>query len=71
MLMFSKGEKKKKGPALAISVGALAVYGAYSAVQRLKNMTVDKVSCLMSKMKKGKDKKSCDCGADGCECDEG
>ena len=67
--MFSKGEKKKKGPALAISFGALALYGAYSAVLKIKNMTVDKMTCLISKMKKDKQKKSCDCGED-CQCGE-
>ncbi len=66
--MFSKNEKKKKGPALFVGIGALAVYGAYSAVSKIKSMTVDKMSCLMSKMRpKRKDsysKDSCGCESD-------
>ncbi len=64
--MFSKNEKKKKGPALAAGIGALAVYGAYSVVSKIKNMTTDKMSALMNKMKR---KRGASESQSGCSCD--
>jgi hypothetical protein len=54
-----KNEKKKHHPTLALGIGALAVYGAYSMVKCVKDGCV----CKMSKMKNIFKKKDA-----GCEC---
>jgi len=63
--MFNKNEKKKKGPAVAVGIAGLAVYGAYSIVSKIKSMTTDKIAGLMCRMKKKKGEGEC-----GCETDE-
>jgi len=56
-MFFMKNEKKKRHPMLALGVGALAVYGAYSVVKGAKDACV----CKMSKMKNMFKKKGCEC----------
>ena len=59
-----KNGKKKTRPLLAIGIGAMAVYGAYSAVCSAKNMCCEKAKMLTKVFKKkAKDEKSnsCDC----------
>lgn len=65
--MFNKSEKKKKGPAVAIGIATLAVYGAYSMVSKIKGMTTDKISGLMCRMKKKKGEGECDCESEDCD----
>ena len=44
--------KKKKRPILAIAVGALAVFGAYSMVCSLKNCCLEKMQMISGMFKK-------------------
>ena len=66
--MLMKNGKKKAHPALAIGIGAMAIYGAYSMVSAVKDMCVDKAKRLSSILKKKDTKQKCDC--DECECEE-
>ena len=55
-MMFGN-DKKKKNPAFAIALGALAVYGAYSMVSCVKNTCAEKCKRITDMFKKkGKDK---------------
>ena len=63
-----KNAKKKNRPLLAIGVGAMALYGAYSAVCCMKNACVQKVEMLTNILKK-KDKKAKKC-TEECKCEE-
>lgn len=60
--MFMKNGKKKMHPILAISIGAMAIYGAYSAVSCMK----DKAKMLTNVFKK---KKKCECTT-ACDCED-
>ena len=68
--MFIKNGKKKARPMLAIGVGAMALYGAYSAVCSVKEMCVEKANMLTNVLKKNK---KCEktsentCESDSCE----
>lgn len=62
--MFTKNEKKKKGPAVVVGIAGLAIYGAYSMVNKIKSLTTDKISSLMCKMKKKEKNMDCDCETD-------
>ena len=53
--MFSKPEKKKKKRGFALTVGALAMVGAYSVIAGAKELCVSKCRAMMGffgKMKK-------------------
>ena len=52
-----KNDKKKSHPILAISVGAMALYGAYSAVSCMKQMCCKKAKMLTKVFKK---RETCD-----------
>lgn len=54
--MFLKNEKKKSRPLLAIGVGAMAIYGAYSVVRCMKESCCEKLGMLTRVVKKGKNK---------------
>jgi hypothetical protein len=58
--MLMKNDRKKNSPWLAAGVGALAVFGAYSAVMGVKNAVCGKVKDIMGSMKKD--------STDGTEC---
>ena len=53
---------------MAFAIGALAMFGAYSAVSRVKCCFSDKISCLMSKMKIKKNE-PCECPSESSACD--
>lgn len=65
--MFSRTTKKKKHPLLAVSVGAMALFGAYSLVTAACDMCREKTKTLMRAMKKHKCSDSCTCSDDDCE----
>lgn len=55
--MFMNNNKRKKHPILAMAVGGLAIFGAYSMVCCAKNTALackDKMTNLMSGKKRGK-----------------
>ena len=55
-------------PILALGIGAMAIYGAYSVVSCTKDMCVEKAKMLTKVMKKKeKHKENCGC-TDSCEC---
>ena len=56
--MIFGNEKKKKNPAFAIALGALAVYGAYSMVASVKDCCSEKCKMLTNMFKK-KEKAHC------------
>ena len=60
--------KKKKHPIVAVMAGALAVYGAYSMVAMTKRCVCDKMSCMMSRMKKHKCEGEQCCEEDTAQC---
>lgn len=66
-MFFMKSEKKKKHPLLAMAVGGMAMYGAYSAVNSMKCCCMEKMNSMMTMMKSKKKKcqasseNSCDC----------
>ena len=65
--MFMKNEKKKSRHLLAIGVGAMAIYGAYSAVSCMKETCLKRIEMLTKvvKCKKNKDSESVtDCACD-------
>ena len=65
--MFMKNDKKKSRPLLAIGVGALAVYGAYSMVAGAKNICCEKAKMLTNVFKKReKCEEMTDCTDDEC-----
>lgn len=65
--MFSRTQKKKKHPLLAVSIGAMALFGAYSLVTAACDMCREKTKTLMRAMKKHKCSDACDCSGDDCE----
>lgn len=69
--MFLKNEKKKQRPLLAIGIGAMALYGAYSAVSCAKEMCVKRMNMLTkvfkSKPKCNKNDEKCEDLSDECE----
>ena len=59
MLMMKQGKKKRR-PLLAIAVGAMAIYGAYSVVRCAKDACCEKAKMLTKVFKKKeKCKNSC------------
>jgi len=59
MLMMKQGKKKTR-PLLAIGIGAMAIYGAYSVVKCAKNTCCEKAKMLTKAFKKEeKCKNSC------------
>lgn len=56
--MFLKNEKKKGRPLLAIGVGAMALYGAYSVVRSMKETCCKKAEMLTKVIKKSKNKEN-------------
>lgn len=65
--MFMKNEKKKSRHLLAIGVGAMAIYGAYSAVSCVKKNCAN-MTKMLTNIVKGKKKCTCD-GAEECDCE--
>lgn len=63
--MFMKSEKKKGRHLLAVGVGAMAIYGAYSVVSCIKQMCCEKMHMLTNVVKNKKNKDD-DC-ASACE----
>ena len=65
MLMMKQGKKKTR-PLLALGIGAMAIYGAYSAVYSVKEMCCEKAKMLTKAFKKKEktNKSVCD---DECE----
>ena len=68
--MLMKNGKKKAHPALAIGIGAMAIYGAYSMVSCVKDMCCEKMKKMSKLMKKKEntEEKSCDCEESCDEC---
>lgn len=64
--MFMKSEKKKGRHLLAIGVGAMAIYGAYSAVSCMKESCRKKMEMITKVVKKNKNKG--DEGEEDCTC---
>ncbi len=62
------GNKKKRHPLLAVAVGGLAIFGAYSLVLCAKNMCCSCKEKVMNLMKFGKNKGEC-MDSVLCECD--
>ncbi len=68
--MFMKSGKKKMHPIMAIGVGAMALYGAYSVVHCVKEACMEKGKMITKVFKKkaSGEKCSCECGCnDECE----
>lgn len=65
MLMMKQGKKKTR-PLLAIGIGAMAIYGAYSVVKCAKNTCCEKAKMLTKAFKK-KEKCKNSCIEDECE----
>lgn len=65
MLMMKQGKKKTR-PLLALSIGAMAIYGAYSAVKCAKDMCCEKAKMLTKAFKK-KEKQSKKLFEDDCD----
>ena len=65
MLMMKQGKKKAR-PLFALSIGAMAIYGAYSAVCSVKEMCCEKAKMLTKAFKK-KEKSNKKCSDDDCE----
>lgn len=65
MLMMKQGKKKTR-PLLALGIGAMALYGAYSAVCSVKEMCCEKAKMLTKALKK-KEKTKKKCMMDECE----
>ena len=68
-MMFMKNEKKKSRHLLAIGVGVMAVYGAYSAVSCVKKSCCEKMKMLTKVVNKKKNRDeerapSCECNCD-------
>lgn len=63
MFMMKQGKKKRR-PLLAIGIGAMAIYGAYSVVRCAKDACCEKAKMLTKAFKK---KEKC---TDKCTCDE-
>ena len=61
MLTMKQGKKKMR-PLLALSIGAMAIYGAYSAVSSIKEACTEKAKMLTKAFKKKEksQKSSCD-----------
>ena len=53
--MLIKNGKKKKHPILAVGIGAMAVYGAYSIVSSMKDFCCKKAK-MITKVFKNKEK---------------
>lgn len=51
MLMMKQGKKKTR-PLLALGIGAMAIYGAYSAVCMIKESCCEKAKMLTKAFKK-------------------
>ena len=66
MFMMKQGKKKTR-PLLALGIGAMALYGAYSTVCSIKEMCCEKTKMLTKAFKK-KEKCKKKCTDD--ECDE-
>ena len=63
--MLMKSPKKRMYPFFAIGIGALAVYGAYSIVNGMKECCAEKAHMLTNVFKKKENSKKTDI-----ECDE-
>lgn len=66
MLMMKQGKKKAR-PLLAMSIGAMAIYGAYSAVHSIKEACIEKTKMLTKAFKK---KEKCNKTQCSDECEE-
>ena len=67
--MFMKNEKKKSRHLVAIGVGVMAVYGAYSAVCCMKEMCQEKLK-MITKVVNNKKNKTSGCDSECvCECE--
>ena len=64
MLMMKQGKKKTR-PLLALGIGAMALYGAYSAVCSVKEMCCEKAKMLTKAFKK---KEKCEDCSEAEEC---
>ena len=62
-----KNGKKRSRPLLAVGIGAMALYGAYSAVKCMKEGCSEKLG-MLTKMLKKKKKDDSSCPTD-CDCD--
>ncbi len=65
-MLFGKTERKKGSPAMALTVGALAMIGAFSIVRCTKRMmqcTCDKMTSMVKHVMK-KDSPQSDCGCE-------
>ena len=67
--MFMKNGKKRSRPLLAVGIGAMALYGAYSMVRCMKENCAEKLEMLTKVIKKKKNKddicpSECDCSMD-------
>lgn len=51
-MLMMKRDKKKTRPILALSIGAMALYGAYSTVCAVKEMCTEKAKMLTKAFKK-------------------
>ncbi|MBQ9070490.1 MAG: hypothetical protein IJY23_03995 [Clostridia bacterium] len=58
--MFMKNGKKKTHPFVAIGVGAMALYGAYSVVSCIKDTCCEKAQMLTKALKKKKNEQKCE-----------
>ena len=65
MLMMKQGKKKTR-PLLALGIGAMAIYGAYSAVCSMRDMCCEKAKMLTKAFKK-KEKCKNSCCDEDCE----
>lgn len=66
-MFMMKNDKKKKRPMFVIGVGAMALYGAYSAVKCIKETCTESMKMIT---KVFKNKKKCEKTAEDCMCME-
>lgn len=62
--MFTRCQKKKRHPLLAVGIGAMALFGAYSLVSAACDMCREKTKTLMRAMKRKNTTAVEDCGCD-------
>ena len=67
-MFMMKNDKKKKRPILVVGIGAMALYGAYSAVKCVKETCTESAKMIT---KVFKNKKKCENSAEDCKCNEG
>lgn len=62
--MFTRCQKKKRHPLLAVGIGAMALFGAYSLISAACDTCREKTKALMRAMKRKKTAEIEDCDSE-------